>query len=74
MTSGSSIDGQWLVIYNMGMKKCKILYMFAKYIDLVGNYEGVTFLYERDWTEEEWELLQRLDRGDLSYLVPDEPV
>jgi hypothetical protein len=45
--------------------------LLLKYIDHVGNCEGVTFLGDRDrnkslFTEEEWTLLQQLDRESLS--------
>lgn len=34
--------------------------IFAKYVDLVGNYEGVTFLYESDWTPDEWKIISAI--------------
>lgn len=33
---------------------------FKRYSDRVGHYEGVDFLYERDWTPEEWEAIQEI--------------
>jgi len=33
---------------------------FKKYVDLVGDYEGVDFLYERDWAPEEWRAIEEL--------------
>lgn len=32
--------------------------IFIKYVELVGDYEGTSFLYERDWTPEEWERIE----------------
>ena len=49
----------------------EVLDLFARYIDNVGNYEGVTFLYENEWAPEEWKLLKRLDSGDLSVFTRD---
>jgi hypothetical protein len=34
--------------------------MFRRYSDLVGEYEGIEFLYENDWTPEEWVAIQEL--------------
>lgn len=28
--------------------------LFREYSNLVGEYEGTSFLYEHDWTPEEW--------------------
>lgn len=33
---------------------------FRRYSELVGEYEGVDFLYERDWTPEEWKAIMEL--------------
>lgn len=33
---------------------------FKRYADLVGEYEGITFLYEGDWTPEEWKAIGEL--------------
>lgn len=32
--------------------------IFKRYVDLVGQAEGVTFLYEEDWSPEEWAAIQ----------------
>lgn len=34
--------------------------MFVKYVDLVGCYEGIAFLYREDWSNEEWAEFERL--------------
>lgn len=39
--------------------------MFSRYIDAVGENEGVSFLYTGDWTEQEWAAIQALT--DLPY-------
>lgn len=33
---------------------------FRRYATAVAEYEGVDFLYEHDWTPEEWEAIQEL--------------
>lgn len=33
---------------------------FKRYAELVGNYEGVDFLYDYNWTPEEWEAIMEL--------------
>lgn len=35
--------------------------MFRRYVIFVGDYEGTSFLYEKDWTPEEWEAILELD-------------
>lgn len=34
--------------------------MFKRYVDIVGDHEGVDFLYSSDWTPEEWSALTDL--------------
>lgn len=34
--------------------------MFKKYVDIVGQCEGVDFLIPNEWTPEEWEALCEL--------------
>lgn len=34
--------------------------IFRRYVDLVGEYEGTIFLYDRDWTPEEWVAINKL--------------
>lgn len=36
--------------------------MFMRYIEAVGEAEGVTFLYESDWSPEEWQEIQIAER------------
>lgn len=37
---------------------------FIKYVGMVGEYEGTSFLYERDWTTIEWEAIEELWNED----------
>lgn len=37
--------------------------LLKKYIDVVGQAEGVDFLYKSDWTPEEWEILCEIVPG-----------
>ncbi len=34
--------------------------MFGRYVNIVGEAEGVDFLYSTDWTPEEWAALTEL--------------
>lgn len=34
--------------------------VFKSYVDYVGYYEGVDFLYEKDWTPEAWVEIQKI--------------
>lgn len=35
--------------------------VLAKYVYLVGNYEGISFIYRDDWTDEEYEVMHEAD-------------
>lgn len=37
--------------------------IFKKYIMLVIRSEGTDFLFERDWSPEEWQAIKKLDEG-----------
>lgn len=37
-----------------------LLELFSKYISTVGLAEGVDFLCESEWTEDEWDTLQAI--------------
>jgi hypothetical protein len=39
----------------------KLLVLASKYMSCVGAYEGTIFLYKRDWSADEWEMLKILD-------------
>lgn len=34
--------------------------LFKKYLNIVGEWEGVTFLHEFEWTPEEWKEIQKV--------------
>lgn len=34
--------------------------MFAKYIEVIGDAEGVHYLHREDWTPDEWEAITAL--------------
>lgn len=42
--------------------------MFKKYVDIVGEAEGIDFLYPSDWSAEEWDEIQEI-RRELGYNV-----
>ena len=44
----------WLQEYS------KLLVLTAKYMSCVGANEGVLFLYEYEWSKDDWEMLQIL--------------
>jgi hypothetical protein len=39
-------------------------HIFTRYVDIVGQAEGVDFLYDYQWNEEEWEAIQEVLYGE----------